>query len=565
MLLIAMAGGALGLDNGFTKPPMGWSALYGAPFGSVDENITRAAASGLASGGLLASGYEYVVLDDWYADRDAAGKIRGIPAKWPSGLPAVSTYIHSLGVKFGVYSAASQRTCGNYSASQFREVEDAAVFAHEWQIDYLKYDSCIYNNGVAARARYLTMSRALNATGRQIFYSVEGWSGAEAATQGDWGPQLANMWRTGSDIWPDWDLCILNNLYQANNVAQFMVPGRAWNDPDMLQPPATIPGTTRKPGLTFEESRAQFVLWASMKTPLMLGIHYDQLATLATDFPAYYQLVTNEEIIAIDQDPSRAAVLVAAMPSAAQQAPGSAAAPLAITTQPCGAPTRVDQQWVPGATKGTIQAKGTALCLDASNAVHPGGAVAVPCATATAFGLAHDSQFHTAPLLGGGSASPPHCLHANGGSGAADILTVKACESDGLFPPAFGDNSVSAQTFVWDTMTGNIVLGASGQCVTLGLDNMPAAPPKPYTNNGTLQHEVWAGPMSTGKQVLVLFNKGADAAAISAAPSLFKQPAAGATLPVRDVLAKKNLAPLAAGAPLTATVASHGVQLFMLG
>ena len=90
---------------------------------------------------------------------------------------ATADVIHDQGLLFGVYSAASQRTCGNYSASLFREMDDATTFANDWQIDMLKYDACIYNNGVASRSRYLAMSRALNATGRHIFYSVEGWEG----------------------------------------------------------------------------------------------------------------------------------------------------------------------------------------------------------------------------------------------------------------------------------------------------------------------------------------------------------------------------------------------------
>ena len=163
-----------GLDNGFTRPPMGWSALYGAPFSLVNETIMRIAAQGLADGGFASAGYEYVSLDDWYAERGPDGKMRGIPSIFPSGLPALSAFIHSLDLKFGVYSAASQRTCGNYSASMFLEALDADTFANDWQIDFLKYDSCIYSNGVASRTRYTTMRDALNATGRKIFYSMEG-------------------------------------------------------------------------------------------------------------------------------------------------------------------------------------------------------------------------------------------------------------------------------------------------------------------------------------------------------------------------------------------------------
>ena len=130
------------IDNGFTRPPMGWSALYGAPFSTVNEAIVQDAAAGLAAGGWASAGYKYVVLDDWYAERGPDGRMRATNATFPHGIRATSDYIHSLGLKFGVYSAASQRTCGNFSASQFQEQLDADTFANDWQVDWLKYDSC---------------------------------------------------------------------------------------------------------------------------------------------------------------------------------------------------------------------------------------------------------------------------------------------------------------------------------------------------------------------------------------------------------------------------------------
>jgi alpha-galactosidase len=195
----------------------------------------------------------------------------GTPTKFPSGMKGVADQVHAAGAQFGVYSAASERTCGNWSASLFNEARDAATFA-SWGVDFLKYDACIYSGGVQGRARYGAMSRALNATGRRMFYSVEGWS----PTQGDWGPEVANMWRTGNDIWPDWDGCILNNLYQTNIAAPYNRysmqashtlkdhAGGGFNDGDMLQPPNTLI-TERKPGLSLEESSSQFKLWAIMK------------------------------------------------------------------------------------------------------------------------------------------------------------------------------------------------------------------------------------------------------------------------------------------------------------
>ena len=135
---LLLASSALALDNGFTRPPLGWSALYGAPFGTVNETIVRDAAQGLVAGGFAAAGYSYVVLDDWFAARDASGRMIAVPSAWPSGMASTSAFVHGLGLKFGVYSAASQRTCGNFSASQFLEELDADTFANDWQIDWLK-------------------------------------------------------------------------------------------------------------------------------------------------------------------------------------------------------------------------------------------------------------------------------------------------------------------------------------------------------------------------------------------------------------------------------------------
>jgi alpha-galactosidase len=282
-VLVALASATVvvtALDNGFDSPPMGWSALYGAPFNSVNETMLVRAAEGLKASGLAAKGYEYITIDDWWAMRDPkTGELMAVPDKFPSGMKAIGKKIHAQGCKFGVYSAASERTCANFSASLFNEKRDAHTMAIEWEIDFLKYDSCRYSGGVASRARYEAMGRALNATGRKIFYSVEGWR----PDQGDWGPELANMWRTGSDIWPFWDTCIMHNLYQTNVAAPYNRhtmaargqladhAGGGYNDGDMLQPPGDTLMTVRQPGLSSVEAASQFKLWSIMKTPLILG------------------------------------------------------------------------------------------------------------------------------------------------------------------------------------------------------------------------------------------------------------------------------------------------------
>jgi hypothetical protein len=149
------------------------------------------------------------------------------------------------------------------------------------------------------------MGRALNATGRQIFYSVEGWMPED----GNWGPEIANMWRTGSDIWPNWDdhsNCIMNNIYQTNIAAPYHKVGSGFNDPDMLQPPNTLK-TVLSPGLAPEEAYSQFKLWVIMKSPLMLGLNYAQIADLKTLEGKYYSLITNPEMLAINKDKSEQA------------------------------------------------------------------------------------------------------------------------------------------------------------------------------------------------------------------------------------------------------------------
>lgn len=516
------------LDNGFTRPPLGWSALYGAPFSQVTEAIVRAASQGLVDGGFARAGYAYVIIDDWWAERGPDGKMRGTNATFPSGIPATSAFVHNLGLKWGVYSAASQRTCANYSASQWLESLDAETFAHEWSIDWLKYDSCLYNNGVTSRAKYTAMRDALNATGRQIFYSMEG--------QAYW-PDIGNMWRTGGDIFPQWDAMVLRNLYANNALASLFLPGKgAFNDPDMLQLGSN--------GLPFEEARSQFVLWAVMKAPLILGTHWSELATMRVTDPDTFDFATNAELLALNQDISPAATMLLSMPSAAQAVAG-----VNVTLQPCDA-TRGEQQWLPGATAGAVVSKHGSLCLSGAAT---GGVTAAPCdgtAAQSWGGLRANSQLSVAAA----GAVAGACLDDTNG-----VLALKPCAFTGALPPPL-DASFGAQVFVWDSK-GSVIGGSSELCVTLGLPNYVAG--RQYvTNNGTLALEVWGGPLSSGKTVAVLFNKGgASAETITANWDVFGLPR-GASLPVRDVLARAALPP---ASELKAIVPPHGVRAFVVG
>ena len=526
------------IDNGFTRPPLGWSALYGAPFSNVNEEIVQGAAAGLASGGWASAGYEYVVLDDWYAERGPDGRMRGTNTTFPHGLRATSDYIHSLGLKFGVYSAASQRTCGNFSASQYLEPLDADTFANDWQIDWLKYDSCYYSNGVASRSRYVTMRDALNATGRQIFYSMEGQA---------YFPDVGNMVRTGGDIWPEWDKCVLRNLYSNNANADMFVAGNGFfNDPDMLQ--AT--GNEGGGGLTFDEARSQFVLWAVMKAPLILGAHWSLLGNMSVAQPDYFYLLTHPELIAINQDISPQATLRQSMPSALQQVSGVW---LNVTMQACTA-GRYDQQWVPSGAAGIRAAFGD-LCV----ALAPGSSavLATPCDNSTAQGwaaLLQDSQFHVVPSSGAAGM----CLDSSQ-MGAAP--SAAPCEYSGPLPPPF-TNNIGDQLWVWDRF-GAIVHGSSGLCLTLGLPPVGPATVPYSTNNGTLQSELWGGSLSSGKTVAVLFNKATDVETLTFGwDALGLGLRAGASLPVRDVYAREDLGD---ATTLSAQVQPHGVRVFVIG
>ena len=361
-------------------------------------------------------------------------------------------------------------------------------------------------------------------------------------------PDVGNMVRTGGDIWPEWDKCVLRNLYTNNANAAMFVPGVGFfNDPDMLQ--AT--GTEGGGGLTFDEARAQLVLWAVMKAPLILGAHHSYLANMSAQRPDYFQLLTHPELIEINQDLSPQATLRQSMPSAAQQVPGAA---LNVTLQPCAA-GRYDQQWVPTAAGGGVRAAFGQLCV----ALAPGGALAAtPCDSGSAAqgwpALRRDSQLHVAPAGG----APGQCLAASL-TGAA--LGVAPCAYTGPLPPPFTDN-IGDQLWVWDRF-GAIVHGSSGQCLTLGLPALGATAAPYTTNNGTLQALLWGGPLSSGKAVAVLFNKAPGVETISVGwDALGLGLRVGAALPVRDVYAREDLGP---ATQLSAVVQPHGVRVFVVG
>ncbi|MGI4826717.1 MAG: glycoside hydrolase family 27 protein [Janthinobacterium lividum] len=271
-------------------PPMGWNSWNHFAC-NVNEQVIRDTADSLASSGMRDAGYQYLVIDDcWHGERDAHGDIQADPQRFPSGIRALADYVHSKGLKFGIYSDAGTRTCGGRPGSRGYEFQDAAQYA-KWGVDYLKYDWC--NTGTQnGEASYKIMREALNHTGRPIVFSMCEWGTAKPWLWA--GDGTGNLWRTTGDIKDHWagkyDYAIgMMNIVDLNEpLYSFAGPGH-WNDPDMLE--------VGNGGMTNDEYRAHFSLWAMMAAPLIAG---NDVAHMTPDTRS---ILMNKEVIAVDQDP----------------------------------------------------------------------------------------------------------------------------------------------------------------------------------------------------------------------------------------------------------------------
>ncbi|PRC93398.1 glycoside hydrolase family 27 protein [Solimicrobium silvestre] len=275
-------------NNLALTPPMGWNT-WNKFACNVSEALLRQAADAMVTSGMRDAGYEYIVIDDcWQQGRDKAGNIYADPARFPSGMKALGDYIHSRGLKFGIYSDAGSLTCGKRPGSLGHEYQDAQKYA-EWGVDYLKYDWCsTYDQN--AKSSYETMSDALRATGRPIVLSICEW-GLNKPWQ--WGTNIGNLWRTTDDIYDHWEgkktfeHGVMDILDLQVGLESFSGPGH-WNDPDMLE--------VGNGKMSNEEYRSHFSLWAILAAPLMAG---NDLSAMTEQTRA---ILTNREVIAIDQD-----------------------------------------------------------------------------------------------------------------------------------------------------------------------------------------------------------------------------------------------------------------------
>jgi alpha-galactosidase len=263
-------------------PPMGFNTWN--KFGcNVDERLIRETADAMVETGMLAAGYRYLVIDDcWQVSRDTNGRIVADPERFPGGMKALADYVHGKGLLFGLYTDLGPKTCAGRPGSLGFEDLDAASYA-EWGVDYIKVDWC-NTDDLQAPFQYAKFRDALRQTGRPIVLSICEWGRNDPWT---WARGVGQLWRTTADIGDDWESVAWIINANAHHYAA-AGPG-GWNDPDMLE--------VGNGGMTGDEYRAHFSLWAIMAAPLMAG---NDLRAMTEETKA---ILLNREVIAIDQDP----------------------------------------------------------------------------------------------------------------------------------------------------------------------------------------------------------------------------------------------------------------------
>jgi alpha-galactosidase len=290
---------ALGKTNGLpltgrlaTTPPMGFNT-WNTFQTRINENMLREMVDVFVNSGMRDAGYRYFVLDDgWMAmERDQNGSLIADPVKFPHGMKAFADYVHSKGLKFGIYNCAGTKTCAGYPGTRGHEYEDARLYA-SWGVDFLKYDWC-NTDSLNAPEAYKTMSAALRATGRPIVFSICEWGDHRPWL---WAGGVGELYRSTGDIsanfivrkpvgnWTPQSVISILNSQEA--IRKYNGPNH-WNDPDMLEV-----GN----GMSYDEDKAHFSLWCMLAAPLAAGNDLRKMS------PETRGILTNKEMIAVDQD-----------------------------------------------------------------------------------------------------------------------------------------------------------------------------------------------------------------------------------------------------------------------
>lgn len=277
-------------ENLALTPPMGWNSWNCFQCDGISEKAIKEVADAMVSSGMAKAGYEYIVIDDcWQVGRDKDGYIIVDSEKFPSGIKHLADYIHSKGLKFGIYSDAGTHTCAGRPGSRGFEQQDARTYA-AWGVDYLKYDWC-NTKGQNQQDSYMLMRDALYRAGRPVVFSICEWGYSEPWK---WASDVGHLWRTTLDIADRWDGNINGNqlgwveiLEKQVDLWKYAGPGH-WNDPDMLE--------VGNSGLTTNEARAHFTMWCMLAAPLIAG---NDLRKMSDESKA---ILTNSNLIAINQD-----------------------------------------------------------------------------------------------------------------------------------------------------------------------------------------------------------------------------------------------------------------------
>ncbi|WP_424494243.1 glycoside hydrolase family 27 protein [Salinimicrobium sp. GXAS 041] len=290
--VMSLGGYAQKFDGLADTPPMGWNT-WNTFACDINGELIRETADAMVASGMKEAGYEYVIIDDcWHGERDKKGFIQVDRERFPSGMKALADYVHSKGLKLGIYSDAGTKTCAGEPGSRGHEYQDAITYA-EWGIDYLKYDWC--STGTQnAPASYSTMRDALYEAGRPVLFAICEWGDNQPW---EWAQDVGHMWRTTGDIYNCWD-CeedhgdwsswgVLRILDMQDGLRKYAGPGH-WNDPDMMEV-----GN----GMSQSEDRAHFTMWSMLAAPLIAGNDIRNMT------PETIEILTHEKMIAINQDP----------------------------------------------------------------------------------------------------------------------------------------------------------------------------------------------------------------------------------------------------------------------
>ncbi len=268
--------------------PMGWNGWNSFKCG-INETVIREVADAMVVNGMKDAGYCYLIVDDcWQIGRDKNGTILADPRRFPGGMKKLGGYIHSLGLKYGIYSDAGSATCRGRPGSLGHEFQDAMTYA-DWAVDYLKYDWCSHGTQDAVSS-YLLMRDALFKAGRPVVYSICEWGRNKPW---EWGKEIGHLWRTTPDILNcfdcrnPWGMGVMQIIDRMAELGSYAGPGH-WNDADMLQI-----GTGK---LTSAEERLHFSMWAMFSSPLIAGNDVRNMSEQTLS------ILTNREVIAIDQD-----------------------------------------------------------------------------------------------------------------------------------------------------------------------------------------------------------------------------------------------------------------------